>query len=72
MRRKGMIKAVCIALAAVMLAGGVTGCAGDKETEQTQAKAPPLTEEEAAEYRDAEMRREIRNARRRRAEAPKE
>ena len=38
MKRKGMIKPVCIALAAVMLAGGVTGCAGagDKETKQTQ------------------------------------
>ena len=38
MRRKGMIKAVCVALTAIMLAGGVTGCAGtgNKETEQTQ------------------------------------
>ena len=32
----------------------------------------PSTEEEAAEYRDAEMRREIRNARRRRDEVPEE
>ena len=48
MRRKGMIKAVCVALAAVMLAGGVTGCAGvgDKETKQTQESETSASKEQ--------------------------
>lgn len=46
-----MIKAVCIALTAVMLAGGVTGCAGadNKETEQTKESSSVQGSEAAKE-----------------------
>lgn len=55
MRRKGMIKAVCVALTAIMLAGGVTGCAGDKETKQTQeSETSAATKQESTSAQEPE------------------